>query len=78
MEANVTELWQIVEAMQLELDSRNTDMDAMWLMVGAILVVCESLVYERHSLCGKRAPLDSRWSDCIPGHSNEPPSIFCA
>lgn len=46
MEANVTELWQIVEAMQLEIDSMSVDMDALWLMVGAILVVCESLVYK--------------------------------
>lgn len=44
MEANVTELWQIVESMQLELDSMSMDMDALWLMVGAILVVCESVL----------------------------------
>eukprot|EP00752_Nemacystus_decipiens_P010354 g9224.t1 len=39
MEANVTELWQVVEAMQLELDAMSIDMDALWLMLGAILVV---------------------------------------
>lgn len=44
MEANITELWQIVESMQLELDSMSMDMDALWLMFGAILVVCESSV----------------------------------
>lgn len=44
MEANATELWQIVESMQLELDSLSVDMDALWLMLGAILVVRKSLV----------------------------------
>ncbi|CAM9881751.1 unnamed protein product [Scytosiphon promiscuus] len=39
MEANVTELWQAVEALQLELDSMGTDMDAFWLMLGAVLVI---------------------------------------
>ncbi|CAN0032148.1 unnamed protein product, partial [Ectocarpus sp. 12 AP-2014] len=39
MEANVTELWQIVEALQVEVGSMQTDMDSLWLMVGAILVV---------------------------------------
>lgn len=51
MEANVTELWQIVESMQLELDSMSMDMDALWLMLGAILVVCEVL----HSLITKKS-----------------------
>lgn len=41
MEANVTELWQAVEALQMELVSMGTDMDAFWLMLGAILVICE-------------------------------------
>ena len=41
MEANVTELWQIVQSMQVELDSMGTDMDSLWLMLGAILVACE-------------------------------------
>lgn len=60
---NVTELWQMVEQLQLELaslrtnvtlsdmgtlavasqvDSMGTDMDVLWLMLGSILVVCES------------------------------------
>ncbi|CAN0088594.1 unnamed protein product [Ectocarpus sp. 4 AP-2014] len=39
MEANVTELWQIVEALQVEVGSMQTDMDSLWLMLGAILVV---------------------------------------
>lgn len=43
MEANVTELWQIVEALQVEIKSVHTDMDSLWLMLGAILVVCERL-----------------------------------
>jgi len=50
METNVTELWRIVESMQVELnsmgtelDSMGTDMDSLWLMLGAILVACENL-----------------------------------
>lgn len=63
MEVNVTELWQIVELLQREIeslrenvtlsdigalamasqvDSMGTDMDALWLMFGSILIVCES------------------------------------
>ncbi len=41
MEANVTELWQMVESMQGELNEMGTAMDSLWLMLGAILVVCE-------------------------------------
>lgn len=55
METNVTQLYQIVEAlqlehesmqqerdiMQLELDAMGTDMDVLWLLLGTILVVCE-------------------------------------
>lgn len=65
MEANVTELAQIVETLRQEisllrgnvtssalsasrvagqLESLGTDMDSMWLMLGAILVVCEIAV----------------------------------
>lgn len=65
MEANVTELAQIVETLRQEisllrgnvtssalsasrvagqLDALGTDMDSMWLMLGAILVVCETAV----------------------------------
>lgn len=64
MEANMTELWQIVESLQLELSlvranltasltaasvvaddlaTFGTDMDMLWLMLGSILVICESL-----------------------------------
>ncbi|CAM9139874.1 unnamed protein product, partial [Hapterophycus canaliculatus] len=43
MEANVTEMWLIVESLQRELtfklDSMGTDMDTLWLMVGSILVI---------------------------------------
>lgn len=31
----------MVEAMQGELDAMGTAMDSLWLMLGAILVVCE-------------------------------------
>lgn len=48
MEANVTELSQIVESMQLELDSMGTDMDTLWLMLGAILAVCENCCYAQN------------------------------
>ncbi|CAM9681425.1 unnamed protein product [Ectocarpus sp. 6 AP-2014] len=39
MEANVTELWRIVESLQAEFDTMETDMNVLWLMVGSILVV---------------------------------------
>ncbi len=49
METNVTDLWRIVESLQVELnsmrtelDSMGTDMDSLWLIIGAILVVCKS------------------------------------
>lgn len=63
MEVNVTELWQMVELLQREIeslrenvtlsdigalamasqvDSMGTDMDALWLMFGSTLIVCES------------------------------------
>lgn len=55
MGENVTQLFQIVEAlqlehesmqqerdlMQLELDTMGTDMDVLWLLLGTALVVCE-------------------------------------
>ncbi|CAM9277877.1 unnamed protein product [Ectocarpus fasciculatus] len=39
MEGNVTDLWRIVESLQAEFDSMETDMNVLWLMVGSILVV---------------------------------------
>lgn len=62
MEANVTELWGVIETLRAELNSLRTnvtssilsvsaatdglstiarDMDTLWLMLGAILVICK-------------------------------------